>query len=101
VLHHAAAIDREGEQLILDAAQAADPPHPAFGTASLSRSVGTAEIINHLLASGNLRAAALLRPPPPRVARSASTDPDLYASGQQRQPGQSAARPTREPEAEP
>jgi hypothetical protein len=101
VLHHAAVIDQAGEQLILNAAQATEPRHPAFGTGSLSRSAGTAEIINHLLASGNPRAAALLHPPPPRAARSARTGPDHHAKGQRGQPGQSAARPIAEPEAEP
>ena len=100
VLHDAAVIDQAGERLILDAAQAAEPRHPAFGTASLSRSAGTAEIINHLLASGNPRAAAFLHPPPPRAARSARTDPDHEAKGQRRQPGQPTARPAPEPEAE-
>jgi hypothetical protein len=101
LLHHAAVIDQAGEQLILDAAQAAEPRHPAFGTASLSRSVGTAEIINHLLASGNPRAATLLRPPPPRAARSASTDPDLYAGTRRRQPDHPVAREFPGREAEP
>jgi hypothetical protein len=100
VLHHAAVIDQAGERLILDAAQATEPRHPAVGTASLSRSAGTAEIINHLLVSGEPRAAVFLHPPPPHAARSARTDPDHQAKGQRRPPGQPAARPTPEPEAE-
>jgi hypothetical protein len=100
LLHHAAVIDQAGERLILDAAQATDTRQPFFGTASLSRSAGTAEIINHLLAVGSPRAAALLHPPPPRAARPARTDPDHRAKGQRRQPGQPVARPTPELEAE-
>jgi hypothetical protein len=100
VLRHAAVVDQEGERLIIDAAQAAESRHPTVGTASLSRSVGTAEIINHLLAFGSPRASALLQPPPPRAARSARTDPD-HGKGQRRQPGRLTARSTREPEAEP
>jgi hypothetical protein len=92
VLHHAAVIDQAGEQLILDAAQATDPGHPAVGTASLSRSVGTAEIINHLLASGNPRAEVLLRPLPPARHQSAS---------QRRQQDHLTARESPELEAEP
>ena len=65
VLHRAATIDQAGEQLILDAAQATDPRHPALGTASLSRSVGTAEIINHLLAPATPAPRSFLRPSPP------------------------------------
>jgi hypothetical protein len=99
-LRHAAVVDQEGERLIIDAAQAAESRHPTVGTASLSRSVGTAEIINHLLAFGSPRASALLQPPPPRAARSARTDPD-HGKGQRRQPGRLTARSTREPEAEP
>jgi hypothetical protein len=101
VLHHAAAIDQAGEQLIVDAAQAIDPRHPPFGAAPLNRSVGTAEIINHLLASGNPRATALLRPPSPRAARSVRPDPDHYTKGQRQQPGHPVARQTPELEAEP
>ena len=101
VLHHAAVIDQAGEQLILDAAQATEPRHPAFGTASLSRSAGTAEIINHMLASGDPRAAAFLHPAPPRAARSARADPDHQAKGGRRQLGQPTARPAPELEAEP
>jgi C-5 cytosine-specific DNA methylase len=70
----------------------AELPHPAFGTASLSRSVGTAEIINHLLASGNPRATAFLCPPPPRTTSPGRPGPDQYAKDQWRQPDRSAAR---------
>ena len=97
VLHRASAIDQAGEQLILDAAQATNPGHPAFRTASLSRSVGTAEIINHLLASGNPDAAALLHPSPPPVVHHSGHP----AKDERRQPDRPAARQTPEPEAEP
>jgi len=97
VLHHAAVIDQAGEQLILDAAQAAEPRHPAIGTASFSRSTGTAEIINHLLASGNPRAAALLRPSPPPIRRRLGHP----AKDERPQPNHVTARQTPEHEAEP
>ena len=97
VLHHAAVIDQAGEQLILDAAQATDPRQPAFGTASLSRSVGTAEIINHLLASGNPRAEVLLLPPLPRARHHAHDE----SATQRRQQARLTARESPELEAEP
>ena len=97
VLHRAAAIDQAGEQLILDAAQATEPRHPAVGTASLSRSVGTAEIINHMLASGNPRAGALLRPSPAPIRRHLGHS----AKDERRRPDHTPVRQTPEPEAEP
>jgi hypothetical protein len=96
VLHRAATIDQAGEQLILDAAEAADPRRPAFGTASSSRSIGTAEIINHLLASGNPRAVGLHQPWPLQARH-----PDRN-EGSQRQPhGRPATCQFPEREAEP
>jgi hypothetical protein len=97
VLHRASAIDQAGEQLIVDATRAMDPRHPPIDTAIPSRSTGTAEIINHLLASGNPRAASLLRPPPPPARHHLAHD----AAGQRRQPSHPAARQIRELEAEP
>jgi hypothetical protein len=75
MLRRASAIDRAGEQLILDAAPAAAPRHASPATSDLSMSVGTAELINHMLASGNSRAAALLGPPLPNPAREAEIEP--------------------------
>ena len=97
VLRRAATIDQAGEQLILDAAQATDPGHPAVGTASLSRSIGTAEIINHLLASGNLRAEVLLLPSRPPARHR----PDRVSATQRRQQERLTARQSPELEAEP
>jgi hypothetical protein len=97
VLHHAAAIDQAGEQLILEAGQTADLRHPASGTASLSRSVGTAEIINHLLASSNPRAGALLHPSPLLVRR----DPGHSAKDERQRAEHPPVRQIPEPEAEP
>ena len=63
-LLRASAIDQAGEQLILQAAQAAGARDQRRTTRDLSRSSGTAELINHALASGDPRATNL-RPPPP------------------------------------
>jgi hypothetical protein len=58
-LQRAAAVDQAGEQLILEAAQTpgARPSSPVIR--DLSRSAGTAEVINHMLASGDPRIAAI------------------------------------------
>ncbi len=69
-LQHAAALDQAAGQLILRAAQA--QPHSSHR--DLARSAGTAEIINHLLASSD-RAAALLHPPNPSRAPQAEIEP--------------------------
>jgi hypothetical protein len=61
LLTRGAKIDHEAERLIIDAAVAADAhQRPARG---LSRSAGTAALVNHALRSEDLRAVALLRPP--------------------------------------
>ena len=59
-LQRAAAVDQAGEQLILEAAQT---PGTGLSPASrdLSRSAGTAEVINHMLTSGDPRLAAIWR----------------------------------------
>jgi len=61
-LLHASAIGQAGEQLILEKAQGRELPPEGFPAGGLSRSVGTAEVINHMLASGDPHAAAILRP---------------------------------------
>jgi hypothetical protein len=53
MLARASAIDQLGEQLILGAAHASEPGPDGFDAFSLSRSTGSAELINHILASGN------------------------------------------------
>jgi hypothetical protein len=63
LLTHSAEIDRDAERLIIDAAvttEAHQRPHLPNG---LSRSAGTAALVNHALKSGDPRAVALLRPP--------------------------------------
>jgi hypothetical protein len=75
VLQRAAAIDQAGEQLILDNAPAADIPGRRSVTRDLSRSTGTAEVINHMLASGNPRSAAILRPSLPTPEHEAEAEP--------------------------
>jgi len=97
VLHHTAVIDQAGELLIIDATRAMDPRRSAFNATLPSRSAGTAEIINHLLATGNPSAATILRPPPPPARH----DPDQHPLDQRRQPDHPVARQTPEPEAEP
>ena len=75
VLLRAAAIDKAGEQIILENGPAAGPRGRRSALADLSRSTGTAELINHMLASGNPRAAAILRPPAPAKAAEAEAEP--------------------------
>ena len=60
LLARSAELDHEAEGLIIDAAVAADAhQRPVRG---LSRSTGTAVLVNHVLKSGDPRALALLRP---------------------------------------
>jgi hypothetical protein len=61
LLTRSAELDREAERLVIDAAVTADAhQRPVRG---LSRSTGTAALVNHALQSGNARAIALLQPP--------------------------------------
>jgi hypothetical protein len=63
LLTRSAEIDRDAERLIIDAAvttEARERPHLPNG---LSRSAGTAALVNHALKSEDPRAVALLRPP--------------------------------------
>jgi hypothetical protein len=52
MLDRASAIDKFSEQIILGAAHAGEPGQEGFDAFSLSRSTGSAELINHILASG-------------------------------------------------
>jgi hypothetical protein len=63
VLRRGAEIDQAGSRLIIDAANELAPRHRRRSAAVLKRSAGAAEAVNHALASGDLRAAALLRQP--------------------------------------
>jgi hypothetical protein len=74
VLLRAAAIDKAGEQIILDNGPEAGPRGRRAASADLSRSTGTAELINHMLASDNPRVAAILRPPAPIKAAEAEAE---------------------------
>src|SRR5437879_1275798 len=61
LLTRGAKTDHEAERLIIEAAVAADShQRPARG---LSRSAGTAALVNHALRSEDPRAVTLLRPP--------------------------------------
>jgi hypothetical protein len=74
VLARASAIDQLGDQLILGAADAVEPGQAGLEAVGLSRSTGSAELINHMLANGGPEAASILRPLPLSVLQSA--DPD-------------------------
>ena len=63
VLRRGAEIDQAGSRLIIDAANELAPGRRRQSAAVLSRSAGAAQVVNHALASGDLRAAALLRRP--------------------------------------
>jgi hypothetical protein len=63
LLRRGAQIDRAGEQLIIDAAERRGPQHSRPSAATLSRAAGTAALVSHALASGDLRAAAVLHRP--------------------------------------
>jgi hypothetical protein len=72
LLRRGAQIDRAGEQLIIDAAERRGSQHSRPSAATLSRSAGTAALVNHALASGDPRAAALLH----RQASARREDPE-------------------------
>ena len=63
VLRRGAEIDQAGSRLIIDAANELAPQHRPRSAAVLNRSAGAAAVVNHALASGDPRAAALLRRP--------------------------------------
>jgi hypothetical protein len=63
VLRRGAEIDRAGSRLIIDAVNEPAPGRRRQSAAVLNRSAGAAEVVNHALASGDPRAAAVLRQP--------------------------------------
>jgi hypothetical protein len=65
MLARASAIDQLGEQLILGAAHVSEPGQEGFDGFGLSRSTGSAELINHILVSGDphLSSSRSLSPP--------------------------------------
>jgi hypothetical protein len=63
LLQRGADIDRAGERLIIDAADSLGPRRSRPSATTLSRSAGTAAMVNHALASSDPRAAALLHGP--------------------------------------
>jgi hypothetical protein len=99
MLARASAIDQLGEQLILDAADAIEPGQAGLEAVGLSRSTGSAELINHVLASGRPE-AAILRPPSPPVPRSVGLDAERIEASQKDVGRQNACQPP-EAEAEP
>ena len=74
-LQRASALDQAAEQLILESARAAGPARGPAGHRALSTSAATAELINHMLASGDRRLAAVLHPPEPKRALQAEIEP--------------------------
>lgn len=65
ILQRGTDIDRAAERLIIDAATSLGPRRSRPATTTLSRSIGTAALVNHALASRDPRATALLRGPVP------------------------------------
>jgi hypothetical protein len=63
LLAQSAEIDRHAERLIIDAAVTAEARQRPHSPTELSRSAGTAALVNHALKSGDARAVALLRSP--------------------------------------
>lgn len=61
VLQHGTDLDRASERLIIKAAEEAGTRNPIPDNLPLSRSKGSAELINHAFASGDPGAAGLLR----------------------------------------
>jgi HB1, ASXL, restriction endonuclease HTH domain len=64
LLQRGADIDRAAERLIIDAAADLGPRRVRPSATTLSRSVGTASLVNHALASGDPRAVSLLHSQP-------------------------------------
>jgi hypothetical protein len=99
VLLRASAVDQAGDQMILDVAH--DRLGRYGGSApyrDLNRSASAAEVINHLLASGDPSAVAILHPPrPSRARRLLRPDSDRAAVSPRHAERQSARQ---EPEAE-
>jgi hypothetical protein len=100
MLARASAIDQLGEQLILGAADAIEPGQAGLEAVGLSRSTGSAELINHLLSSGRPEATSILRPPSPPVPRSVGLDAERIEASRRDVGRQNACQPP-EAEAEP
>ena len=98
ILGQASAIDQLGEQLILDAAATNEPVQGAFGAIGLSRSTGSAELINHMLASSNPHIAGLPSLSPSAPSHGGNTD---RAAKDYRHIGHQIARQELQAEAEP
>ena len=79
-LARATAIDQLGEHLILDATRTLEPEQTDLETTGLSRTAGTAELVNHMLATGNPRASAILHPPIPAASQAAGQVSDRTAA---------------------
>jgi hypothetical protein len=97
VLLRASAVDQAGEQMILDVVRRMDARQVPYPPRDLNSSAGVAEVINHLLASGDPRAVTALHPPHPRGLRSAIDRVDA----KQRHPDQQGSREACQAEAEP
>jgi hypothetical protein len=100
MLTRASAIDQLGEQLILGAADVIEPGHAGLEAVSLSRSTGSAELINHMLASGRPEAASILRSPLLSVQPSDGPDVERAEASRRSIDHQNACQ-TPEAEAEP
>ena len=75
VLRRGAEIDQAGSQLIIDVANDLDPGQRRPYATVLCRSAGSAEVVNHALASDGPRAVALLRQPSPPERESPEPEP--------------------------
>lgn len=75
LLAQSAEIDRHAERLIIDAAATTEARHRPHSPTGLSRSAGTAALVNHALKSGDARAVALLRPPVPEQREPPEREP--------------------------
>lgn len=73
-LQRAAAVDQAGEQLILETAQEPGARRLSPASGDPGRSAASAEVINHMLASGDPRAAAILGMSPARHAAQAEIE---------------------------
>ena len=79
-LVRASAIDQLSEQLILSAGQASEPGQEGLDAFGLSRSTSSAELINHILASGSPHIPGL-RSLSPSALRSNAENADRAAAG--------------------
>jgi hypothetical protein len=100
ILARATALDRLSEQLVLDATRAIEPQHAGLEAIELSRSTGSAELINQMLASGSHSAIAILCPSSPPVPQLSRADSDHAATNGKYIANQDARQPP-EAEAEP